>query len=96
MNNDINYNIRVIFETSEALIYSTRLHNEKLDFWQGWHCAAGNEAIYIYEDQVYGGECKNDYLGTTDNWMLLEDLAICKRERCGGCTTDLSLYKYRP
>lgn len=95
MKNDLNYNVKVVFENSEALVYATKLHNEKLDYWQGWECAAGVNGIYIYEDKVFGGECCNDQLGTTDCWNLIENYTICKRERCSGCTTDLMQAKQR-
>lgn len=95
---DLNYNIKVTFDdNSLELVYATKLHNEDLDHWQGWHCMAGVNAIYIYENTVYGGECKNDLLGNLNSeWNLIENYAVCQRDRCSGCTIDIMQEKYKP
>jgi hypothetical protein len=96
MNNDINYNVQVTLEDgTTALVYAARLHNEKLDNWSGWHCAAGLNSLYIYEDKIYSGECQNDLLGNLNNkWQLLDQHTVCNRPRCSGCTADLMQEKY--
>lgn len=96
MNNDNNYNVKVIFEDgSEKLVYAYKLHNQKLDYWQGWECAAGADSLYIYQDEIYGGECKNDLLGKLrGDWQLFETYTTCKLERCSGCTADLMVTKF--
>jgi hypothetical protein len=97
MKDDLNYNSKVTFaDNTTALIYATRLHNEKIDYWKGWQCAAGVDSIYIYENTVYGGECCNDKLGVlTQEWELIDDYTICKLERCSGCTVDLMQKKQK-
>lgn len=98
MQNDINYNARVVFEdNTDVLIYVNRLNNENLTAWKDWKCAAGATAIYIYKNQVYGGECRNDLLGYLDqDWNLIDNYTTCKLDRCSGCTTDLLQEKYKP
>ena len=98
MVNDHNYNSKVTFDdATTALIYATRLHNENLDYWQGWHCDAGVNYIYIYQNEVYGSECCNDRLGTLDQALeLIDDHTICKLDRCSGCTNDLMQKKQKP
>lgn len=96
MNNDVNYNVKVTLVSGNALVYATRLHNEQLDYWHGWQCAAGADSIYIYKDEIFGGECCNDKLGTIEDWDLINNYTICKRERCSGCTTDLMQFKQKP
>lgn len=89
-----NYNCRVTTENGEEyLIYANWLHNSNLDHWQGWNCNAGTTRILIDKHlNVYGGECKNDYLGTTSNFSLLNG-TVCKQLTCGGCTDDLIVEK---
>jgi hypothetical protein len=90
-----NHNCKVFFEDgTSAKVYANWIHNNNLDQWQGWYCAAGADRILITEDlDVYSGECKNDYLGNLNlEWNLIEN-PICKRERCSGCTDDLLMEK---
>jgi len=73
------------------------LRNENIDYWPGWHCKAGVNAIYIYKNEVYGGECCNDFLGNLDQeWDLIDNYTICRFDRCGGCTFDLMQEKEKP
>ena len=92
-----NYNCEVTLEDgSNFKVYANWMHNEKLDFWEGWKCKAGVNRIMIFDDMVYSGECKNNFLGNLDNWDLIEDFTTCKQKRCTGCTDDLVLEKYAP
>lgn len=87
---DINYNVKITNSDGyDAFVFAQRLHNENLDHWQGWQCKAGVHSIYIYESEIYGGECRNDQLGHFGDWQMIKDWTVCQRERCGGCTTDL-------
>ena len=90
MDNDLNYNVKVTYDDgTDRLVYATNLHNEQLDYWQGWKCSAGEESIYIYDSKVYGGECCNSYLGILGGeWKVLDSQTTCLLERCSGCTTD--------
>lgn len=99
MIDDLNYNAKVTFDDSTtALIYANRLHNEEVDNWHGWLCTAGVTSIYIYQDDVYNGECCNDTLGKIldKTWQLIDNHTICQLERCTGCTTDLMQKKQKP
>ena len=73
------------------------LHNENVDYWQGWECEAGYSRLFIEDDlTVYSGECKNDMLGNLETgWAELTQPTICKKERCTGCTDDLIVKKHR-
>jgi hypothetical protein len=98
MFDDLNYNSKITFDDgTTALIYANRLHNEKLDNWKGWQCDAGVNYIYIYQNEIYSGECCNDKLGILDqDWELVDNYTICKLERCSGCTSDLIQKKQKP
>ncbi len=96
MYKDINYNVKVEFDNGdEAYMYAQRLSNENLDHWKDWQCASGVHSIYIYESEIYGGECRNDRLGTFGDWDLLPKFTTCKQETCSGCLTDLLQEKYQ-
>lgn len=71
------------------------IHNNDLDFWNGWECDAGFNRINIDENlNVYSGECLNDNLGNINGeWAILDRPTICKRNRCTGCTDDLIQFK---
>lgn len=95
---DCNYNVQVTFEdNSTTLIYANRLNNENLNYWQGWQCSVGVTGINIYKDEIYSGECRNNWLGSFGTgWNLLENPTICNLERCTGCTADLIQLKWKP
>lgn len=96
MQQDRNYNIQVEFDNGDvSYIFAQRLSNEGLNHWQGWKCSAGSSSIYIYESEIYGGECRNDYLGTFGNWDILQDFTVCTKETCGACMTDLLQEKHK-
>lgn len=97
LSNQENYNCRATTEDgSEYLLYANWLHNNGLDNWKGWECDAGTTRLLIDKElNVFSGECKNDYLGTTDNFNLLNK-TICKQETCTGCTDDLLVAKQLP
>jgi hypothetical protein len=95
---DHNYNaIAVTEDGQEYLIFSERLHNENLDNWKGWNCAAGyNYLVIDAESNVYGSMCKNDYLGNLNSeFQILNTYTICKRDRCILCAPDLSVSKFK-
>ena len=94
LENHTNYNCQVTTETGEEyLVYANWLHNNDLDHWKGWNCDAGATRLLVDKNlNVYSGECKNDYLGTTDSFDIL-DGAVCKQETCTGCTDDLIVAK---
>ena len=98
LHNQENYNCRVITDIGEEyLVYSTWLHNEQLDHWQGWHSDAGNTRLLIDKNfDVYSGECRNDHLGNALDGFVLLDHAVCQQERCSGCTDDLVVAKRKP
>ena len=73
------------------------LKNNQLDNWQGWQCEAGATRLFIDKDfSTYGGECKNDYLGSALDGFTILDTTICKKIRCTGCTDDLIVAKNLP
>lgn len=95
---DHNYNaVATTEDGQEYLVFSERLHNEKLDNWQGWHCAAGyNYLVLDHKLDVYGSMCKNDFLGNLNNeFKILDSYTTCKRSRCILCAPDLSVSKYK-
>lgn len=87
---DKNYNARATYDDgSEDLVFVNNLSNRAEDYFEGWLCKSGVTSIYIYQNEVWGGECRNDRLGTLDDWELLTQDTVCKTERCYGCTTDM-------
>jgi len=96
--NHINYNCEIIIESGDKYrIYANWLHNQGLDHWDGWVCHAGNKRLYIDKDlQVFGGECRNDYLGSAIQGFGMLDKTICRRTTCTGCTDDLMVEKHAP
>jgi len=92
-----NYNCEItLADGRQYRVYANWLHNERLDNWQGWHCAAGSQRIYIDRNlQVFGGECLNDTLGSALGRFDLLTKTICKRPTCTGCTDDLMVEKHQ-
>ena len=77
-------------------VYAPWMHNQKIDNFKGWRCDAGVTRISIDQvGQIFSGECHNDNLGNLNTgWELLEEsVAICKRDRCGGCADELMTKK---
>jgi len=92
--NEIHYNCIVIdTENVEHRVNSKQLYVKKLNAFKDWFCNVGIDRISIEKDLVYGGECRNDFLGTVDNWELLKEPTICKREFCTACSQDLLISK---
>lgn len=90
--NHVNYNCEVTLTTGETYkIYANWMHNNAYDTWRGWHCAAGQDRIFINSNlDVFSGECRNEKLGNIKTgWKLNNDKSICVRDRCTGCTDDL-------
>jgi len=97
--NHANYNCRIATEDGcEYMIYANWMHNANMDHWQGWHCEAGVNRISIDKNfGVWGGECRNDYLGNLQSqWNLIQMHTVCKQDRCTGCTDDLAITKWLP
>lgn len=94
---DYNFNTEVTLQNGEIYyLFANRLHNEKLDYWEGWKCAAGFNYLIIEPNlDVYGSMCKNDYLGNLETgFKLFDDYTTCKQPRCIGCTQDLMIEKF--
>lgn len=92
------YNCKILLDSKDSfLVGANWLHNNQLDQWQDWSCAAGSLRLNIDEKfDVYSGECKNDYLGNLlTGWAPLTTLTVCKRNRCTGCTDDLLIEKHK-
>ena len=98
LSNHSNYNCRVLTDTGEEyLIYANWLHNNNQDHWQGWTCETGSTRLFIDKNlEVFGGECKNQYLGNALTGFITVENAVCKLPRCTGCTDDLMTSKSHP
>jgi hypothetical protein len=95
--NHPNYNCKITTDDGQDyLVYANWLHNERLDNWQGWHCAAGATRFFINDKlEVWSGECKNDFLGNALTQWTVKTHTVCKRETCTGCKDDLLVTKYQ-
>lgn len=90
------YNCKIQLDSGETFCVSANwIHNQQLDLWQGWQCAAGQQRLMIDENfDVFSGECLNDNLGNLlSEWRPLEQPTVCKQVRCTGCTDDLLIAK---
>jgi len=67
------------------------IHNQNLDNFQGWQCAAGQTRLNIDKDlNVWSGLCENQKLGhALDGFDVFDAPSICNKPRCTGCTDDL-------
>ena len=78
-------------------VFANWIHNNGLDHWQGWYCAAGATRFFINDKlEVWSGECKNDFLGNALTQWTVNTHTVCKRETCTGCTDDLLATKHQP
>ena len=94
--NHLYYNCEITLDTDKVYRVSGNwLHNENLDHWKNWSCAAGQKRLMIDENfNVFSGECLNDHLGNLlETWQPLEQPTICHQQRCSGCTDDLIVEK---
>jgi len=95
--NHANYNVVIELDTGEKyLIYANWMHNQNIDNFKDWFCEAGITRLTIDDTgNVFSGDCKNALLGNLNTtWNLLDETdAICKRDRCTGCTDDLIVKK---
>ena len=93
--NHENYNCEIVTDTGKTYrVYANWLHNNNLDQWQGWSCQAGTNRLYIDKNfNVYGGDCRNDYLGHAVEGFEILNGTICRRSTCTGCTDDLVIGK---
>ena len=93
-----NYNCEITAaDGQKSKVYANWLHNQGQNHWQGWHCQAGTQRVYIDKDlMVFGGECKNDFFGSAlAEFKLLTDGTTCNRPTCTGCTDDLMVSKQK-
>ena len=92
-----NYNcIAELSDGQQIKVYANWLHNQGHDHWKNWQCLTGSRRIYVDASlNIYNGECANDFLGTIDNWKILEQPTVCKRNTCTGCTDDLMTTKWK-
>ena len=93
--NHTNYNCRITTDSGEEfLVYANWIHNEKLDYWQGWKCDAGNTRFYIDKNfDIWSGECRNDLLGNVLGDWDVKVNSLCHQPTCTGCTDDLIIKK---
>ena len=92
-----NYNCKITDDANEThLVYANWIHNQGLDSWQGWHCDSGHTRFYIDKNfEIWGGECRNDHLGSVlGNWDIKTN-SICNKPTCTGCTDDLIAPKHQ-
>jgi hypothetical protein len=96
--NHKNYNCTITTDDGqEYRIFSNWLHNNELDNWQGWVCAAGAERLHITAElDIYSAECRHDLLGNALKEFKILDHTVCTRLRCTGCTDDLAISKHNP
>jgi hypothetical protein len=86
------YNCKVTLDNGQEFRISANwIHNNNLDHWQGWACAAGSKRISVDKNfNVYSAQCDNDVLGNIfTNWDIFTGPTTCKKSRCTGCTDDL-------
>lgn len=95
--NHENYNCEITLDDGRQIrVYANWLHNQSLDDWQGWICHAGHKRLYVDKHlTVFGGECRNDTLGSALDSFNLLDQTICRQPTCSGCTDDLLVEKHR-
>lgn len=93
--NHPNYNCEIVTDTGNTYrVFSDWLHNEQLDHWQGWECAAGASRLYIDKNfNVWSGECRNDNLGNALTGFEVLEKTVCQRLSCTSCTDDLVVAK---
>ena len=93
----INYNCEITLDTGEKFrVYSQWLSNKDLSHWKDWQCDVGYKRIYIIDDEVYGGACRQDHLGNLmTGWDILKAPTTCRRENCTVNTEDLAILKQK-
>lgn len=94
-----NYNVVVTDQDGDQhLMHANQLVDLGLHHWQGWHCHAGFDYIYLDEKgDVWSGQCQNRYLGNLCGKVdLLAEPDICQKSQCSLCTTDLTVTKTPP
>jgi hypothetical protein len=96
--NHPNYNCEIHTQSGETYrVYANWIHNNNLDYWQGWHCDTGATRLYIDKNlQVFNGECSVLELGHALDGFDLVKTTVCTQTRCTGCTDDLITKKHDP
>ena len=89
------YNCSVTTTVDTYTINANWIHNQDLDYFYHWQCAAGQLRLYIDRNlDVWSGECKNQHLGhALKGFDLLTTAGSCEQARCSGCTDDLIVAK---
>jgi hypothetical protein len=97
---DIHYNAEVTLKDGSTVkISANQLYDKNLHHWQGWLCNAGVDSIVIdWNFEVYGGQCRNDYLGNLfdEDFSWLASPTVCKQDSCTSCASDLYANKKDP
>ena len=91
------YNCEIQLNTGETYrVEANWLHNQGLDYWQGWSCDAGYKRLTIDKNfNVFSAQCENDNLGNLlTDWHFPEAPTTCQKPRCTGCTDDLLIKKH--
>lgn len=90
------HNIKVFTQSGNIYyIYANRLSNHKLHNFNNWLCNSGSDSLFVsFTGEIFNGQCLNNKLGTIDNFEIFDEAIVCKKSRCSGCTTDLSMEKY--
>lgn len=93
-----NYNCEIQLESGETYrVFANWLHNNELDYWQGWNCNTGVTRLHIDKNfKVFNGECGVLELGHALDGFELVETTVCTRTRCIGCTDDLVTKKHAP
>lgn len=93
--NHTNYNCEIVLDNGERYqVFSQWLANEGLHNWKGWECNVGHTRMLIVNDEVYGGQCRQDHLGNLNTgWEILKTPTVCRQNTCTLNTDDLVVAK---
>ena len=81
--------------TITPVMNANKIMAEGQNFFKGWKCSAGSEIVSInYDGTVYAGLCKIKYLGTLENFSILNEYVTCNRNACV-TPADIHCSKYK-